>query len=183
MLRRSALVQSLVALFLSLNAIGQTPKPVISSIVNVASYAAGPIAPGEMVVVFGSGLGPTPLANLQLDNQGKVASTLSDVQVLFDGIPAPLVYVSQVQIAAMVPYIVGGRTTSQVRVVYRGTSSDTFPKTVVANAPGIFSANSSGKGQAAVSNSSGAANSSVNPAGSSPVRWRCNRSPKEACFR
>lgn len=147
-----------------LSTIAQTTKPVISAVENVASYANGPVSPGEMVIIFGAAMGPTPLVKWQLDTQGKVATTVSGVQVLFDGIAAPLIYVSQAQISAMVPYGLAGKTATQVQVVYNGVASDSFPKAVASSAPGIFSADSSGKGQAAMTNSDGSYNSSANPA-------------------
>jgi hypothetical protein len=85
MFGQSRLAALLIGIVASVCATAQVAKPVISAIANVASYSPGPISPGEMVIVFGSGLGPTQLVNLQLDAQGKVASTLSAVQVLFDG--------------------------------------------------------------------------------------------------
>jgi len=69
------------------DASGQTAKPTVAAVTNVASYGNGPISPGEMVVIFGTGMGPSNLVGLQLDQQGRVANILSQVQVLFDGIP------------------------------------------------------------------------------------------------
>jgi uncharacterized protein (TIGR03437 family) len=163
MLGQLRLTPLLVGLILPHWALAQTTKPVISAIVNVASYSAGPVAPGEMVVLFGSALGPSPLVNLQLDSSGKIANNLSGVQVLFEGIPAPLVYVSEAQIAAMVPYAIGGKGITQVQATYRGVASDPFSKMVAATAPAIFSADSSGKGLGAINNADGSLNSSGNP--------------------
>ena len=94
---------------------GQTAKPKMAAITNVASYGNGPISPGEMVVIFGSGMGPSSVVGLQLDQQGRVANTLSQVQVLFDGNPAPLIYVSATQISAMVPYGLAGKSSTQIQ--------------------------------------------------------------------
>src|ERR1019366_3813440 len=91
-------------------ALGQTAKPTVAAVENVASYGNGPISPGEMVVIFGSGMGPSNLVGLQLDQQGRVASVLSQVQVLFDGNPAPLIYVSAQQVSAMAPYGLTGKS-------------------------------------------------------------------------
>ena len=82
----------------------QNAKPTVTAVANVGSYANGPISPGEMVVIFGNGMGPSSVVTSQLDQQGRIANTLSQVQVLFDGNPAPLIYVSAKQISAMVPY-------------------------------------------------------------------------------
>src|ERR1035441_2674203 len=143
---------------------GQTAKPKMAAITNVASYGNGPISPGEMVVIFGSGMGPSSVVGLQLDQQGRVATTLSQVQVLFDGNPAPLIYVSATQISAMVPYGVAGKSSTQIQVVYQGSTSDSFQKPIAPSAPGVFTADSSGQGQAAMTNSDGSYNTSSSPA-------------------
>lgn len=143
---------------------GQTGKPKVAAITNVASYATAAISPGEMVVIFGSGMGPAQVTTAQLDSQGKVSNSLSQVQVLFDGAAAPLIYVSASQISAMVPYGLGGKSTTQIQVVYQGASSDPVQKTVAASAPGIFTADSSGIGQAAMTNADGSYNATATPA-------------------
>jgi uncharacterized protein (TIGR03437 family) len=146
------------------DASGQTAKPTVAAVTNVASYGNGPISPGEMVVIFGTGMGPSNLVGLQLDQQGRVANILSQVQVLFDGNPAPLIYVSAEQISAMVPYGLAGKSTTQIQVVYQGSTSDSFQKPIAPSAPGIFTADSSGQGQAAMTNSDNSYNTSSNPA-------------------
>src|ERR1019366_5121276 len=86
---------------------GQTSKPTVAAVTNVASYANGSISPGEMVVIFGNGMGPSSVVGFQLDQQG----TLSQVHVLFDETPAPLIYVSAKQSSAMAPYGLAGKST------------------------------------------------------------------------
>jgi uncharacterized protein (TIGR03437 family) len=148
---------------------GQTAKPTVTAVTNVASYGNGPISPGEMVVIFGTGMGPSNLVGLQLDRQGRVANILSQVQVLFDGNPAPLIYVSAQQISAMVPYGLAGKSTTQIQVVYQGNTSDSFQKPIAPSAPGIFTSDSSGQGQAAMTNSDNSYNTAANPA--TPGSW------------
>jgi uncharacterized protein (TIGR03437 family) len=143
---------------------GQSTKPVVTAVANVASYGTGAISPGEMIVIFGTGMGPAQVVSTQLDSQGRVATTISQVQVLFDGTSAPLIYASAGQISAMVPYSLVGKSSTQIQVVYRGASSDPFQKPVSASAPGIFTADSSGRGQAAMTNSDGSYNTPSNPA-------------------
>jgi uncharacterized protein (TIGR03437 family) len=142
----------------------QSAKPTVTAVANVASYANGSISPGEMVVIFGSGMGPSNVVGFQLDQQGRIANTLSQVQVLFDGNPAPLIYVSAKQISAMVPYGVTGKSSTQIQVVYQGSTSGSFQKPIAPSAPGIFTADSSGQGQGAMTNSDGSYNTSSNPA-------------------
>jgi len=148
---------------LTLSVSSQTSKPTIVSVGSAASYAAGSVSPGEMVVIFGANMGPAELVTLQLDAQGRVSNTLSNVRVLFDGTAAPLIYVSATQISAMVPYGIGISST-QIQVTYQGVASDPVQKSVAMSAPGIFTADSSGIGQAAMTNADGSYNSTSNPA-------------------
>jgi len=88
-----------ILVFLAPAAVAQSGVPLILSVTNAASYSSGPISPGEMVVIFGTGIGPTQLVKLSLDNQGRIATSLAEVQILFDGVRSPLIYVSQTQVA------------------------------------------------------------------------------------
>jgi uncharacterized protein (TIGR03437 family) len=167
MRRFASLVELLVLAlaFTSTNvAWSQSAKPTVTAVANVASYANGSISPGEMVVIFGTGMGPSNLVGLQLNQQGRIANILSQVQVLFDGNPAPLIYVSAQQISAMVPFGLAGKSTTQIQVVYQGSTSDSFQKPIDKSAPGIFTADSSGQGQAAMTNSDDSYNTAANPA-------------------
>src|SRR5262249_19199451 len=87
------------------------PAFTAASVVNSASGAAGPVAPGEILVIYGSNLGPQ-LTTLVLDTDGRVASTLGGTQVLFDGVPAPMIYTSAGQVSCVTPYAVAGKTTT-----------------------------------------------------------------------
>src|ERR1035437_4290458 len=164
MVRFASVVALLTTIALSHSAFGQGSKPVISGVGNVASYASGSISPGEMVVIFGSGMGPSSVVLSQLDQQGRIANTLSQVQVLFDENPAPLIYDSAKQISEMVPYGLAGKTSTQIQVVYQGNTSDSFQKPIAPSAPGLFTADSSGQGQVAMANSDGSYNAASNPA-------------------
>lgn len=161
--RRSALALALMALIPKLFT-GQISKPAISSVGNVASYANASISPGEILVIFGRSMGPSALNVFQVDEQNRIASVLAQVRVLFDGTPAPLIYVWDRQIVAMVPYEVAGKSSTQVQVVYQGIASDAFGASITPSSPGIFTADASGTGQAAMTNSDGSYNSTSNPA-------------------
>jgi uncharacterized protein (TIGR03437 family) len=101
-------------------------------------------------------------------SNGLVSTTNDDVQVLFGGTAAPLLYLSATQINAIVPFEVGygtGNTSVFVQSTQYGGSTipaGTFES--VAAAPAIFTVNASGRGQAAVLNQDGTLNSSSNPA-------------------
>jgi len=63
----------------------------ISGVANAASYDDSGVAPGETVVLFGRALGPAVLAGSSLDGTGKLATNVAGTQVLFDGVPAPII--------------------------------------------------------------------------------------------
>jgi uncharacterized protein (TIGR03437 family) len=132
-----------------------------AGVVNAASYASGGVAPGEIVSLFGTAIGPPTPANLQLTNPRLVANALQGVHVRFDGVPAPVLYASAGQINVVVPYEVAGETSTQVQVEYLGIESPPITLPVAAAAPAIFTINASGSGQGAVLNAS---NFSVNSA-------------------
>jgi uncharacterized protein (TIGR03437 family) len=138
-------------------------------VVNAASYVGGGVAPGEIVTIFGSAMGPSelvPFQNVIEEDNGtyRLATLLADVRVLFDGLPAPLLYVSDKQSGAIVPYAVAGRSAIDVQVEYRGVLSDAVTVPVLPSRPGIFSLDASGHGQGAILNEDGSLNSPSNPA-------------------
>jgi uncharacterized protein (TIGR03437 family) len=149
------------------------PKPVVTAVTNAASYGTA-IAPGQMVVIFGSGLGPKQTAPLSLDANGIVNTTAGGVRVLFDGVAAPIVYATAAQVSAVVPYFGATYPATHVQVEYQGVRSDPLIVSVAATAPGLFTADFSGKGQGAILNKDGVTkNSTTSPAsaGSIVILW------------
>jgi uncharacterized protein (TIGR03437 family) len=130
---------------------------------NATSFPLGTVAPGEIVSIFGSAIGPATPQGLQLTSAGSVSTSLAGVTVSFDGIPAPLLYVSATQINAVVPYGLTAAT-SQMTVTYKGQSYGAIVLPVAAAVPAIFTADQSGHGQAAVLNQDGTLNSITNKA-------------------
>ena len=63
------------------------PLPTVSKVVHAASYAEGSVAPGEMLTLFGTNIGPDSLTGLALDGAGNVATSLGGVQVLSTACP------------------------------------------------------------------------------------------------
>ena len=132
-------------------------------VVNAASYATGPVAPGEIVSIFGSALA-TQLVPLKLDSSGRVATVLGDTKVFFDDVQAPLIFVYPSQVSAVVPYVIAGKPTIQVRVEYKGLGTNLITLPTTTASPGIFTLDASGKGQGAILNEDGRVNSPSNPA-------------------
>jgi len=129
--------------------------PTISpgGVVSAATYTPGPFAPGDILAIFGTDLGPATLTQLQLIDDGQfVSTTLAGTRVLFDGVAAPLLYTSAGQVAVVVPYSVAGHSRSQVQVEYLGQVSDAATVPIAEADPAIFTSDASGKGTAAALN-------------------------------
>ena len=138
--------------------------PVITSTTNAASYAAGAVAPGEIVTIFGSSLGPSIPVNLHMTSAGTLDTALGGTQVFFDGYTAPLIYSSAAQVSVIVPYEIAGSPTTSMQVQYQGTPSNRITLPVLDSLPGIFTMNASGSGQGAILNQDMTINSSQNGA-------------------
>jgi uncharacterized protein (TIGR03437 family) len=134
----------------------------VSAIENAASGLTGPVAPGEMVVLFGFGLGPNQLATAVPANDGSFATTLAGTTVQINGMPAPLVYTWVTQVAAIVPASVTGAT-AQFTVTYQGQTTSPISIPLAAAAPGIFTADSSGIGAPVTINQNGAIDTVARP--------------------
>jgi uncharacterized protein (TIGR03437 family) len=150
-------------------ALANTPQMWIATAVNAATqlpgitYAdfwSGNVAPGEIITIYGTLLGPdTGVAA----PSGSVPASLGGVKVLFDGTPAPLLWVQSNQINAIVPFEVQAPTTA-MSIEYGGSTYGPVKLPVESTVPGIFTINGSGGGQAAVLNQDGTLNSASNPA-------------------
>lgn len=140
------------------------PGPRIWAVANAASYAVGSptptIAPGEIVAIFGSGLGPadalvaTPSGGAYPTSLGTApATTTVEVEVSTGTwVAAPLILAQANQVNAVVPFNITPATGMSMRVSYNGVTSATFTVDGVTAEPGIFTIDSSGRGQAAVFN-------------------------------
>jgi uncharacterized protein (TIGR03437 family) len=141
---------------------GDTSGPSLVGVANAAATSvSGRVAPGEIVSIYGVRLGPTPGVGARLDADGRVATSLAGVQVLFGGTPAPLVYVSDTQINAIAPFEIAGNASTTVQVVTPSGSPPPLNLTVVAADPSLFR---SPTGTVAALNQDGTINSPTNPA-------------------
>jgi uncharacterized protein (TIGR03437 family) len=134
------------------------------AIVDAASFSQDPIAPSQIVSIFGIGLGPNDQAVFQIGEDGKVSSYLNGTMVLFDGYPAPLLSASAGQINAIVPAAVRGGDV-ELQVLHNDRQSGLFPVALGRPTPGLFTLDGTGRGQAAAVNRDGTLNGAANPAG------------------
>ena len=118
----------------------QPSAPTINNVLNAASFAAGqPAVAGSLSSVIGAGLATSTVSASQVP----LPTSLGGVSVTFNGVPAPLLYVSPAQINLQVPWNVfpAGMTlgTASMVVTSAGASSRAFSVAIGASAPGIFS--------------------------------------------
>ncbi|MBI3694445.1 MAG: hypothetical protein HY238_06360 [Acidobacteria bacterium] len=136
----------------------------VTAITNGASFRTGPAAVGEIVTLFGANIGPDPLVTLRITSAGRFDTTLADTQVLFDNIAAPLIYVFEKQVSAIVPYSLANKSSTLVQLVYRGRRSNPVLLALAPASPALFTANASGTGPGAILNQDYSLNTASNPA-------------------
>lgn len=125
------------------------------TVVNAASQASGSVAPGEMVAIQGTSLGPATGVSGVFDQNGNLPTVLGQVVAQFDGVAAPLAFVQASQIFVQVPYTVSGNLSTQVQLFYQGQAVAEAGVPVTTAAPGLYSG---------VVNQDGTFNSQFSPA-------------------
>ena len=117
----------------------QTPAVTSGGISNAANGLT-PVTPGALVSIYGSNLA----SDLAVSDTIPLSTTLNGVSVTFNGVQAPLLFVSGGQINAQLPWNVlssGTAGTANVVVTNAGKPSTSFPVTVGPFSPGIFAIN------------------------------------------
>ncbi len=151
----------------------QTPAPApvlkTTGVVNAAGYQGGAVSPGEILAIYGVGYGygPANPVNYQLNASGMFPTNLGGVEVLFDGVPAPLSYAQAGQVNAVVPFEVATEQQTVIQYQYNpgcgAVVSNQATMPVVAAVPAIFALNASGSGPGAILNQDSSVNGASNP--------------------
>jgi uncharacterized protein (TIGR03437 family) len=141
-----------------------SPQPV--AVAGSATFQNNTVSPGELVTITGASMGPSTGVGTILDpSTGLVTTTNSGVQVLFDGVPAPMLYASAGQINAIVPFTAYGRLNTNVEVDYNGVPSDVMLLSLADQVPQVFLYHDAPTTTAQiVINADGTLNSESNPA-------------------
>jgi uncharacterized protein (TIGR03437 family) len=136
-----------------------------------ATYSAGVggspvnLAPGMLALLarYGSDFALTSSGNQSLPWP---TTGLNDVQVLVNGVPAPVFRLDSAVVYFQVPMSAPGSGTADFVVLRPSTGQILAAATfgMQQAAPGLFTANQAGTGQAAAQNSDGTANGPANPA-------------------
>lgn len=132
------------------------PRPQVNAVVDSASYNQGTISPGQIITIFGLGLGP---ASLTLFNPALPAPQIPNAlpttgpatSVSIGGIPAPILYTSANQVSVIVPYNITGAS-ADLTLSYNGLTSQPFSLAVAPTTPGVYTTDASGRGQGAILN-------------------------------
>jgi len=131
--------------------IGRARPAAINSggVVNAASLVSGPVAPGQMITVLGTGFGPRESVTTTAGEDRRLPVGSADTQVFVDGTPSPVVSAAPGQVTAILPYTLG--VTTDIEVDYQGVRSNRLRLPVAETAPGIFTTEQ-GVGQAVALN-------------------------------
>jgi uncharacterized protein (TIGR03437 family) len=127
------------------------PRVRTFGVTSAGSYAHSIVAPGEAVVIFGQGFGPTDLAGLALEN-GAVTTEIGETRILFDGEAAPMIYSVANQASCFVPFSVEGKKFVEMVVEYQGVSSPPVRLAVLPVKPALLTSDQSGGGIGAILN-------------------------------
>ena len=141
------------------------PACLSTDVLNSATLSgSGGIAPGELVTLTGFGIGPDIGVVYQPDAQGNVPTQLGGVQVLFDGVPVPILYAQSRQINAISPVGSAANGTRQVTVTYNNQQFGPAVAQVIFGSPGIFRLQFGQSAQAVAINQDRTLNGPTNPA-------------------
>jgi len=131
-------------------ACAQTPVVEAGGVVNAASYTQ-PVAPGSLVTIFGTNLAK----GVSSATTTPWPAALGGTSVSFNGIAAPLYYVSPNQITVQVPSSLPfsySYTAANVVVTTAAGSSAPAAVSILDEGPAVFTTDESGCGQAAALN-------------------------------
>ena len=137
------------------------PQVPEGSAVNGASFAhaPAPVSPGSIISIFGTSLAPETQQATSLP----LPTTLGNVTVRINEIPAPLFFVSPGQVNAQVPFAISG-TTATITVDNGNLPSASITLGIAPAAPGIFTLSQDGTGPGAVLHPDGSLVSGTSPA-------------------
>jgi uncharacterized protein (TIGR03437 family) len=134
----------------------QSTAPQVYGLTNAAGGSlTGRVSAGEVISIYGANLGPASGVSGQVNSQGLVQTALGGVQVMIDGVAAPLLYASSTQINAVAPVGLLSGSVVNLNLTVSGTAAPSFRTVVDTEPPEIFPA---------AANQDGTLNSASNPA-------------------
>ena len=137
-----------------------------NTILSASSFQGGPVTPGDQIGILGVNLGPTD--GVRASAGSNLPTSLAGTSVTFDGVSAPIYYVSDKLVVAQAPPLTPGTPTA-IQVVSAAGASPVVSVQVVATKPGIQTVESLGRGQAKATNDDGSANGDGSANSSKPA--------------
>lgn len=131
-------------------------------ILDAASQRSDFLSAGKTVSIYWVDMGPNPSETGLPDIAGGYPPQLGGARILFNGIPAPILYVSQSQVTAIVPYALDGQPGVWLQAEYQGKLSNSISLPMKPATPGLFTVGGS-KGQALAFNQDGGPNLPSHP--------------------
>jgi len=115
-----------------------TPSPLVCT-TDAADFAPlSRVAPGQLVSLFGEGIGPDrPLQAQPQDGFIPVSIGFAGVSVTFNGVPAPILYASSGQVNVQVPYEISNMDNVTMKLQF-GMTTSTAVFSVVPSQPSAF---------------------------------------------
>lgn len=138
--------------------------PAVTAVLNSASWSSA-VEPGSLITIFGANLAATVQSTAPGSEQ--LPTNIAGTSATINGVAVPLLYVSPTQINAQLPWMgfAGAGPATLTLTAPGGTASFGFRMDYVA--PGLFTADASGCGQAAALNVRPEGSFSVNSPGNS----------------
>lgn len=140
-----------------------TSNSSLGAVLSAASHREAPAVPGMLMRLVGSGLGPAQGVAAAVGLNGRVETRLEGVDVRFDGLPSPLLYVQDSEIQLQVPAALQGRARAVLEVWWQGALRARLNVPVEDIAPRLFVLEGAG-GQLRAANEDGNMNLAENPA-------------------
>jgi len=131
---------------------------------NASMQETGFVASGEVVSLAGLRLGVGQPVEHQISPGKLLPEELGGIRVSFDGTPAPVLYVSQTEVRAIVPRSVTGKDKVTIQMDVNGEAANPFEIKIAPAVPGLYTVTGTGTGQVAALNQDGSLNSESHPA-------------------
>ena len=139
----------------------QHPGPVCMA--DYVTQSLTKAAPGMLASILGSSIGPQQPTSMAIDASGKIATQLAGTEILFDGIPAPILSAGPNRVDVVVPFGIATSGTTAISILSYGVQVGALNNDCAPAAPKLFTVDGSGYGAAAW-NQDGTPNSVTNPA-------------------
>ncbi len=148
----------------SLQPAGNPPAGTVTCVANAAGYDNTAIAPGEILTIFGTQIGPSREFTAELDANGNVTRQLGGMTVSIEGLRAPILYAAPGQINLVAPFAIPTEGAVRLEIRRDGSLVRAFDQPVSGTHAALFTTDGSRVGPLAALNQDGSINSASNPA-------------------